>query len=83
MPSLTSWCVRLTAALLLTAPAASAVAQAPAWATAAPIPQGAEEVYGIAAGGKLHVFGGLASGWKPNGMVTNSDRHDVQVAAAP
>jgi len=25
------------------------------WVTAAPIPQGAEEVYGIAAGGKLYV----------------------------
>lgn len=28
------------------------------WETAAPIPQGAEEVYGVAAGGKLYVFGG-------------------------
>jgi hypothetical protein len=29
------------------------------WKSAAPIPKGAEEVYGIAAGGKLYVFGGL------------------------
>lgn len=43
------------------------------WETAAPIPQGAEEVYGIAAGGKLYVFGGLAPGWKPMGMVVEYD----------
>ena len=43
------------------------------WVTAAPIPQGAEEVYGIAAGGKLYVFGGLAIAWKPIGMVMEYD----------
>jgi hypothetical protein len=35
------------------------VAPAEEWKIAAPIPQGAEEVYGIAAAGKLYVFGGL------------------------
>jgi hypothetical protein len=39
------------------------------WKSAAPIPKGAEEVYGIAAGGKLYVFGGLGLDWKAMGMV--------------
>jgi N-acetylneuraminic acid mutarotase len=43
------------------------------WATAAPFPEPAEEVYGIAAGGKLYVFGGLAPGWTPKGMVYEYD----------
>jgi N-acetylneuraminic acid mutarotase len=50
-----------------------APAHAQKWMTAAPIPVGAEEVYGIAAGGKLYVFGGLAPGWKPMGMVFEYD----------
>ena len=48
-------------------------AHAQKWSSAAPIPVGAEEVYGIAAGGKLYVFGGLAPGWKPMGMVFEYD----------
>ena len=52
--------------------AASAV-RAQEWVRAAPAPQGAEEVYGIAAGGKLYVFGGLATGWKPIGMTLEYD----------
>jgi N-acetylneuraminic acid mutarotase len=48
-------------------------AAAQKWSTAAPIPVGAEEIYGIAAGGKLYVFGGLAPGWKPMGMVFEYD----------
>ena len=47
--------------------------QAQKWETAAPIPQGAEEVYGMASGGKMYVFGGLAPGWKPHGMVLEYD----------
>ena len=43
------------------------------WMTAAPVPQGAEEVYGIPAGGKLYVFGGLALAWKPIGLVMEYD----------
>lgn len=57
-----------TAALLAPAPAA-----AQKWTTAAPIPTGAEEVYGIAANGRLYVFGGLAPAWKPMGMVFEYD----------
>lgn len=49
----------------------SALAQK--WATAAPVPLGAEEVYGIPANGKLYVFGGLALAWKPIGMVMEYD----------
>ncbi len=48
-------------------------ATAQKWSTAAPIPVSAEEVYGIAANGKLYVFGGLAPGWKPMGMVFEYD----------
>ena len=43
------------------------------WKSAAPIPQGAEEVYGIAGGGKLYVFGGLGLEWKAIGMVMEYD----------
>ena len=48
-------------------------ASAEEWKSAAPIPQGAEEVYGIAAGGKLYVFGGLGLEWKAMGMVMEYD----------
>lgn len=54
--------------------ATSAVAQK--WETGAPIPRGAEEVYGMASGGKMYVFGGLAPGWKPIGMVMEYDPAD-------
>lgn len=43
------------------------------WTTKAPFPDASEEVYGIAAGGKLYVFGGLAPGWTPKGMVYEYD----------
>ena len=49
------------------------VAPAEEWKSAAPIPQGAEEVYGIAGGGKLYVFGGLGLEWKAIGMVMEYD----------
>ncbi len=39
------------------------------WVKAAPFPDASEEVYGIAANGKMYVFGGLAPGWKPKGFV--------------
>jgi N-acetylneuraminic acid mutarotase len=44
-------------------------ASAQKWSTAAKFPEPAEEVYGIAAGGKLYVLGGLAPGWTPKGLV--------------
>src|SRR5689334_19893932 len=40
---------------------------------AAPFPEASEELYGIGAGGKLYVFGGLAPGWKPKGLVYEYD----------
>ncbi len=43
------------------------------WVKLAPFPEPSEEVYGIAAGGKLYVFGGLGPGWKPTGMVYEYD----------
>lgn len=43
-------------------------AHAQKWERLAPFPEGSEELYGIAAGGKLHVFGGLAPGWKPKAL---------------
>ena len=48
-------------------------AHAQKWVTAAPVPQGAEEVYGIAAAGKMYVFGGLAPGWRAMGMTLEYD----------
>jgi N-acetylneuraminic acid mutarotase len=51
-----------------------ALAQAPGkWVKLAPFPEPAEELYGVAAAGKLYVFGGLAPGWKPRGLVYEYD----------
>jgi N-acetylneuraminic acid mutarotase len=44
-----------------------------AWVKAAPFPEASEEVYGIAANGKMYVFGGLAPAWKPKGFVYEYD----------
>ena len=59
-------------ALLATSFWVSAV-YAQKWVKLAPFPEPGEEVYGIAAGGKLYVFGGLAPGWKPRGLVYEYD----------
>lgn len=48
-------------------------AHAQKWVKLAPFPEASEEVYGVAAGGKLYVFGGLAPGWKPKGLVYEYD----------
>lgn len=59
----------ITAAWLL-----PAEAQAPGkWIKLAQFPEPAEELYGVAAGGKLYVFGGLAPGWKPRGLAYEYD----------
>ena len=51
-----------------------AVAQAPGrWVKLAPFPDPSEELYGAAANGKLYVFGGLAPGWNPKGLVYEYD----------
>jgi len=43
------------------------------WVKLAPFPEPAEELYGVAAGGKMYVFGGLAPGWKPRALVYEYD----------
>ena len=48
-------------------------AHAQKWVELAPFPEPAEELYGVAANGKMYVFGGLAPGWKPMGMVYEYD----------
>lgn len=61
----------VAAAVLLAWPAG---AQAPGkWVKLAPFPEPAEELYGAAAAGKLYVFGGLAPGWQPRGLVYEYD----------
>ena len=52
----------------------SALAQGK-WTSLKPIPQGEEEVYGTAAGGKLYVLGGLGvfPGWEPKRMLWSFD----------
>jgi N-acetylneuraminic acid mutarotase len=49
--------------------------QAGRWSKLKPIPQGEEEVYGTAAGGKLYVLGGLGifPGWEPKQMLWSYD----------
>ncbi len=51
-----------------------APAQTPGkWVKLAAFPEPAEELYGATAGGKLYVFGGLAPGWQPRGLVFEYD----------
>ncbi|MBI2295545.1 MAG: hypothetical protein HYU76_05825 [Betaproteobacteria bacterium] len=67
-----SW-LRFCLAVLLASSFIVSAAYAQKWGRLAPIPEPAEEVYGVAAGGKLYVFGGLAPGWTPMGMVYEYD----------
>lgn len=62
--------IGMVAALMLLTPG---FASAQKLSRAAPFPEASEELYGIGAGGKLYVFGGLASGWKPKGLVYEYD----------
>lgn len=49
-------------------------AQAPGkWVKLAAFPEPSEELYGASANGKFYVFGGLAPGWKPKGLVYEYD----------
>lgn len=63
--------VSVLAVLLFAEPA---VAQG-RWSKLRPIPQGEEEVYGTATGGKLYVLGGLGifPGWEPKQMLWGYD----------
>ena len=62
---------RLLFALLLIV---SAVVNAQGkWVKLAPFPEPSEELLGVAAGGKMYVFCGLAPGWKPKALVYEYD----------
>lgn len=63
----------LTLALLLAVSCWMTTATAQTWTRRAAFPEASEELYGIAAGGRLYVFGGLAPGWKPKGLVYEYD----------
>jgi len=66
--------LRLCLAALLAASFGVSAAHAQKWEKpAAPFPEASEELYGIGAGGKLYVFGGLAPGWTPKGLVYEYD----------
>jgi N-acetylneuraminic acid mutarotase len=65
--------LRLFLAVLLAASFLVSAAHAQKWSRAAPFPEASEELYGIGAGGKLYVFGGLAPGWTPKGLVYEYD----------
>ena len=51
----------------------SSGAVAQKWVKLAPFPEASEEVYGIASGGKMYVFGGLGPRWTPKGLVYEYD----------
>lgn len=65
--------VRVTRALLVALVFLATSAHAQKWVKLAPFPEPAEELIGVAAGGKMYVFCGLAPGWKPIGMVYEYD----------
>jgi N-acetylneuraminic acid mutarotase len=72
MIALFKW-LRLCIVALLAASFFGSAAYAQKWVKLAPFPEAAEEVLGVAAGGKLYVFCGLAPGWRPMGMVYEYD----------
>ena len=61
--------LRFSLAALLAASFLVSAAHAQKWSRAAPFPEASEELYGIGVGGKFYVFGGLAPGWTPKGLV--------------
>ena len=62
----------LIAALIGVCVIAAAHAQGK-WTKLAAFPEPAEELLGVAVGGKMYVFCGLAPGWKPMGLVYEYD----------
>ncbi len=63
----------LLAALAIWTMTAAASAQEGKWVKLAAFPEPGEELYGIGAGGKFYVFGGIAPIWKPRGLVYEYD----------
>ena len=68
-------CTNLMSAMLTLCACAllAGAAQAQKWGTAAPFPAPSEELYGVAVGGRMYVFGGQELGWKSLGMVYEYD----------
>jgi N-acetylneuraminic acid mutarotase len=64
---------RVLMATLVLAMLSIPAAYAQKWSKAAPFPDPSEELLGVAAGGKMYVFCGLAPGWKPKGLVYEYD----------
>src|SRR5215472_5952657 len=58
--------------LFVFAPRALSQAQGK-WASAAPFPEPAEELYGVSAGEKMYVIGGFGEGGRPMGVVYEYD----------
>lgn len=65
--------LRLCLAALLAASFFVSAAYAQKWVQLAPFPEPSEELYGMASGGKLYVFGGLGPAWTPKGLVYEYD----------
>src|ERR1051326_435490 len=63
------WCLVALAAASFCAN----LAHAQKWSRAAAFPEASEELYGIGAGGKFYVFGGLGPSWTPKGLVYDYD----------
>ena len=62
--------IALASIVLLFSTAAQAQGR---WVKLAPFPEPSEELYGMAANGKLYVFGGLAPGYSPKALVYEYD----------
>lgn len=65
--------LRLALAALLASSFLVTAAHAQKWGRLAPFPEASEELYGVAARGKLYVFQGLAPAWTPKGLVYEYD----------
>ena len=65
--------LRMIAAAVCISMMLACAAYAQKWVKLAPFPEASEEVYGIASGGKLYVFGGLGPNWTPKGLVYEYD----------
>ena len=65
--------LRLSLAVLLATSFCFSAAHAQKWSVAAPFPEASEEVYGVAANGKFHAFGGLGPAWTPKGLMYEYD----------
>ncbi len=65
--------LRYCSAALLLSFVCAGFAQAQKYVKLAPFPEAFEELYGIGAGGRFFVLGGIAAGWTPVGLVYEYD----------